>query len=164
VANRFSAASQGRRFLFRSAAAFVSARLGIASIPAISPVQFNYALASFKPSPSGGLIIAGSYVPKTTAQLSTLRSRAGDRLKTVELDVGKLLESRTMSESEINRALDVAEHFLSQGQDVLVMTSRKLIVGANGAESLDIGGTIARALVLFLQRLKVRPRYLIAKV
>jgi uncharacterized protein YgbK (DUF1537 family) len=102
-------------------------------------------------------------VPKTTAQLSTLISRAGDRLTTVELDVGKLL-GKSSANPEVTRALELTEHHLSNGQDVLVMTSRMLVLGATGAESLDIGGTVARALVSFLQQLRTRPRYLIAKV
>jgi uncharacterized protein YgbK (DUF1537 family) len=127
-------------------------------------VEFKSALESPASSRTGGLVIAGSYVPKTTAQLATLRSRAGDNLITVELDVEKLLGDKSMGDSEVSKALEITEHHLSNGQDVLVMTSRKLVVGATGAESLDIGGTVARALVSFLQQLKIRPRYLIAKV
>jgi hypothetical protein len=93
-----------------------------------------------------------------------LRSRAGSRLTTVELDVEKLLGDKSMDGFEVSKALEVAEYHLTNGQDVLVMTSRKLIVGATGSESLDIGGTVARALVSFLLQLRVRPRYLIAKV
>lgn len=113
---------------------------------------------------NGGLVIAGSYVPKTTAQLAALRSRAGDKLTTVELDVEKLLEGTSSSDAEVAKALEITEAQISRGQDVLVMTSRKLITGADGAESLDIGGTVARTLVAFLERLQIRPRYLIAKV
>jgi uncharacterized protein YgbK (DUF1537 family) len=142
----------------------VSARLGISPISPLSPSDLKIYSASSKAETPGGLIIAGSYVPKTTAQLSKLRSRAGDSLTTVELDVERLLQGEQKESVEIERALETAEDCISSGRDVLIMTSRKLITGATGAESLDIGGVVARALVKFLEQLKTRPRYLIAKV
>jgi uncharacterized protein YgbK (DUF1537 family) len=151
------ASEKGKKFLFRSGAAFVSARLGISPIPPISIQTLN-------PDPTrGGLIIAGSYVPKTTSQLKVLREKSGGRLTTVELDVSKLLESIEKREEELQHALIIAEGELSKPQDVLIMTSRKLIVGADEARSLDIGSIVAEALVAFLTRLKTRPRYIIAK-
>ncbi|KAF2112216.1 hypothetical protein BDV96DRAFT_581370 [Lophiotrema nucula] len=151
------ASAKGKKFLFRSGAAFVSARLGISPIPPISAKQLH-----LDPS-RGGLVIAGSYVPKTTKQLAALREKSGDRLTTIELDVGKLLESPERAEQELQHALSTAESELNKPQDVLVMTSRKLITGADEAKSLDIGSTIAAALVSFLTRLKTKPRYVIAK-
>jgi uncharacterized protein YgbK (DUF1537 family) len=151
------ASELGKKFLFRSGAAFVSARLGISPIPPIT-------IQSLNPDPTrGGLIIAGSYVPKTTAQLKVLRERSGDRLITVELDVSKLLESPEKMEAELAHALTIAEAELSKPQNVLIMTSRKLIVGADEARSLDIGSIVAAALVSFLTKLQTRPRYIIAK-
>jgi uncharacterized protein YgbK (DUF1537 family) len=151
------ASELGKKFLFRSGAAFVSARLGISPILPISIQTLN-------PDPTqGGLVIAGSYVPKTTAQLRVLRERSGDRLTTIELDVNKLLDSPEKREEELAHALTVTETELFKPQDVLIMTSRKLIVGADEARSLDIGSIVAAALVTFLTRLKTRPRYIIAK-
>lgn len=151
------ASARGKRFLFRSGAAFVSARLGISPIAPISAQTLKL------DSKHGGLVLAGSYVPKTTAQLRCLREKSGSRLTTVELDVNKLLESREEAEQQLQHALSTAETALLKPQDVLVMTSRQLIVGSNEAKSLDIGSTVAEALVSFLTRLKIRPRYIIAK-
>ena len=151
------ASTKGKKFLFRSGAAFVSARLGISPIPPISAEQLQLDRSR------GGLIIAGSYVPKTTAQLKVLREKAGDRLTTVELDVNKLLASTHTAESELERALTTAEKELQKPQDVLIMTSGELILGADERSSLDIGSTVAAALVSFLQRLQTKPRYVIAK-
>jgi uncharacterized protein YgbK (DUF1537 family) len=151
------ASAQGKKFLFRSGAAFVSARLGISPIPPISAKQLQL------DSSRGGLIIAGSYVPKTTAQLKALRELSGDRLTTVELDVNKLLESPESAERELQHAIETAESELQKPQDVLIMTSRKLITGADEASSLDIGSIVAKSLVSFLTRLKTKPRYVIAK-
>lgn len=151
------ASSKGKKLLFRTGAAFVSARLGISPIPPVSATQLRLN------GSTGGLIIAGSYVPKTTAQLAALRKLSGDRLTTVELDVSKLLESPERAEQELQHALLTAESELKKPQDVLVMTTRKLITGADEAKSLDIGSTVAAALVSFMTRLQIKPRYIIAK-
>ena len=164
LTNSATATAEGRKFLFRTGAAFVSARLGISPIAPISPAGFNSASKGSEVSSAGGLIIAGSYVPKTTAQLAALRESAGDQLTTIELDVERLLASEDARNSEVAKAVKTAEENLSKSQDVLVMTSRKLITGATGAESLDIGGVVAKVLVSFLEQLQIRPRYLIAKV
>ncbi|KAM0816854.1 putative Four-carbon acid sugar kinase nucleotide binding domain-containing protein [Seiridium cardinale] len=151
------AASTGKRYLFRTGAAFVSARLGIAPIPPISAKQLNLSRAV------GGLIIAGSYVPKTTAQLEVLRSKSGGNLTSVVIDVRTLLKSEDSARTEMAKAIETAEKEIQRGQDVLVMTSRELITGEDEAKSLDIGSIVAKALVSFLVDLKTKPRYVIAK-
>lgn len=151
------AAAAGRRYLFRTGAAFVSARLGISPIAPVSAAQLDLA------THVGGLVIAGSYVPKTTAQLETLRRRSGDRLTSVVMDVRELLASDAAGAAAVAHAQAVAEREIARGQDVLVMTSRELVTGADEAASLDIGAVVARALVSFLVGLQTRPRYLIAK-
>lgn len=151
------ASARGKRFLFRSGATFVSARLGISPIAPISAQKLEL-------DPKiGGLTICGSYVPKTTAQLAYLREKSGYKLTTVELDVNQLLASRDEAEKQLQHALSTAEAELSKSQDVLIMTSRQLVVGADEVRSLDIGSTVAQALVSFLTRLAIRPRYIIAK-
>ncbi|KAH7002147.1 hypothetical protein EDB80DRAFT_72760 [Ilyonectria destructans] len=157
VAALLKASESGKRFLFRTGAAFVSARLGISSIPPISSSHLRLS------GDVGGLVIAGSYVPKTTAQLESLRARSGKKLTSVVLDVRKLLESPDAATNEVSKALAIAEAEIKRGQDVLVMTSRELIVGGDEAKSLDIGSTVARVLVSFLQKLEQKPRYVIAK-
>jgi uncharacterized protein YgbK (DUF1537 family) len=146
------------RFLFRTGAAFVSARLGIKPIPPISAKQLNL-------SPErGGLVIAGSYVPKTTAQLAVLSEQTDPAdLTSIVIDVKALLASQASADDSINQAIKDASESILAGKDVLVMTSRELVVGADERESLDIGGTVAMALVKFLKGLEAKPRYVIAK-
>lgn len=148
----------GKKFLFRTGAAFVSSRLAIPQIEPISAAQLSLSPAV------GGLIIAGSYVPKTTAQLEVLREKGGDKLTTIVLDVPRLLESEEQAKAEIKRDLDMADAEIGKGQDVLIMTSRDLVTGEDQRKSLDIGSTVAKALVTFLVDLKTKPRYIIAKV
>lgn len=80
------------------------------------------------------------------------------------MDVEKLLASPESAAEVIEHTIAVAEKEIGQRQDVLVMTSRKLVVGDDAKKSLDIGTVVAEALVKFLQQLKVKPRYVIAKV
>ncbi|KAH7242103.1 hypothetical protein BKA59DRAFT_440904 [Fusarium tricinctum] len=151
------ASQQGKRFLYRTGAAFVSSRLGISSIPPLSADQLGLS------KKVGGLIIAGSYVPKTTAQLDALVQKSGSYLTTITLNVKALLKSDEAAKEDVAKAIELASQKIKDGQDVLIMTSRELIVGRDEVESLDIGSTIALALVSFLQGLQQKPRYIIAK-
>ena len=155
------AESKGKRYLYRTGAAFVSTRLGIEQIPPLTAEDLNI---DQSPSSVGGLIIAGSYVPKTTAQIESLIRGRGDKLETVVFEVEDLLKDPRSTEEIILQAADKAGQLVLDGRDVLVMTSRKLISGSDERTSLDIGTVVANALVLFLRTLNPRPRYVIAKV
>lgn len=104
-------------------------------------------------------------MPKTTAQLNHLvKNRNDNELAVTTLEVSQLLESAAAASSLIASAIETVQASLLSGKDVLVMTSRKLIVGKDGDDSLSIGAKIADALVALVQQLTVRPRYIIAKV
>ncbi|KAL3477609.1 NADP-dependent oxidoreductase domain-containing protein [Aspergillus californicus] len=154
------AKARGRTYLYRTGAAFVSTRLGIAQIPPLSPKSLGL---STHPTQPGGLILAGSYVPKTTEQLQFLLDGRGSQLQTIILKVEDLLKSPEDAERAALDAAEKAGHFILKGEDVLIMTSRDLITGNDGISSLKIGSTVAAVLVLFLRLLIPRPRYIIAK-
>ncbi|RAH50194.1 uncharacterized protein BO95DRAFT_438531 [Aspergillus brunneoviolaceus CBS 621.78] len=173
-----SQSQSAKPYLHRTAASFVSTRL---SIPTISPLTAT-ALDLPHPKSTGGLILAGSYVPKTTAQLKSLTDRHGpmgtNALAILTLDVPALLTQPTPSPfanatddktPRIHTAMaDLVTHIqtsLQAGKDTLVMTSRDLVTGDGGGESLKIGGRVAEALVEVLRGVVagVRPRYIVAK-
>lgn len=161
-ANYQTAESKGKHFLYRTGAAFVSTRLGIRSKAPISATELGL------PSPrqTGGLIVAGSYVPKTTAQLKVLTDNRGatGQLAIIEIKVEELIASPETASQTIAQVVKETEDYLKSGKDTLVMTSRKLITGDDEISSLKIGSAVAEALVSVLQRIEVRPRYIIAKV
>ncbi|KAF7195365.1 Versiconal hemiacetal acetate reductase [Pseudocercospora fuligena] len=159
VQGLLSASATGKKFLYRTGAAFVSSRLGIEPLSPLKPRDLKMDLSAAAP---GGLIIAGSYVPKTTEQLQSLVEGRGAELVTIELDASKLLETEKVSELVLAAANEAGSH-ISNGQDVLLMTSRKLITGDDELSSLKIGSVVASALVSFLRYLIPRPRYIIAK-
>jgi uncharacterized protein YgbK (DUF1537 family) len=161
VLSILDAAAQGKKFLFRTGAAFVSTRLGVEPIPPLSAKDLGIERAK---NPLGGLIIVGSYVPKTTLQIKKLIERRGQELHTVTLQVQELLESTTTSQKAIDSAISEAEKHLNNGEDVLVMTSRDLVKGKDERESLQIGSSVSKAVLEFANGLKVRPRFVIAKV
>ncbi|EWG54543.1 hypothetical protein FVEG_12738 [Fusarium verticillioides 7600] len=162
VAGLLAAEGKGYRFIYRTAAAFVSSRLGIKEIP---PKAWAEVLlkADVDTPRTGGLILAGSYVPKTTAQLKTLRERRGADLEVIELDVSQLIKSAEEEQKIVDHAISETTRLISAGRDVLVMTSRTLIKTDEAISSLKIGSKVAAALVRLLVNIQVRPRYIIAK-
>ncbi|KAL1988548.1 hypothetical protein VTN96DRAFT_8943 [Rasamsonia emersonii] len=159
VAGLLQAQSQGKRFLYRTGAAFVSTRLGVRSKALVTASELNLPA----PRQTGGLIIAGSHVPKTTAQLKVLIDRRGPHLAVLELNVEELISSKENAAAAVARIVQEAERQLRSGKDTLVMTSRKLITGDDELSSLAIGTKVAEALVSVLQGIQERPRYIITK-
>ncbi|KAJ4144716.1 hypothetical protein LMH87_003588 [Akanthomyces muscarius] len=161
VAGLLEAEQHGRRYLFRTGAAFVSSRLAIKAIPPLRLEDLGVdKTARVQP---GGLVLAGSYVPKTTAQLQRLRERRGDKLHVLELPVAQLVSSVGAAGALVKEAAREASETLAAGKDVLVMTSRELVKGADALSSLSIGSRVAQALVTLMEEINVRPRYIIAK-
>ena len=136
--------------------------MGIRSKPPITGKELKLS----SPRQTGGLIIAGSYVPKTTKQLKVLTDRRGGtgELEIIEINVEKLLESQETALRTIQQTVQKIDTCLQSGKDTLLMTSRKLITGNDELSSLAICTTVAEALVRVLQGIEVRPRYVIAKV
>ncbi len=147
------AEGSGRRFLYRTAASFVRVRAGLAERPLLQVAELGL------PDTGGGLIVAGSYVPKTTAQLAALRATG---VMSVEVSVAALLTGAAR-EAEIDRAAQAVEDKLSAGADVLLFTSRELVTGSEALASLDIGRRVSEGLVAIVRALSTRPRYVLAK-
>lgn len=149
------AEARGQRILFRCAAQVVAARLGLAPRALLD----SSTLASAEGG-SGGLIVVGSYVPKTTEQLARLR--AIHRLRAIEIDVAAFL-TRSRAAAVVEHASRDTNAALAAGDDVVVFTSRALVAGDSVEASLDLGETISGALIAIIQGLTMRPRFLIAK-
>lgn len=143
----------GKHFLYRTAASFVQSRSAIVAKP---PMPGQDLLDG---QGTGGLVVAGSYVPKTTQQLAELKTLPG--LLELELDVQAVLHG-----GDVNGLLDDLAKQVEAGLDadrvVLLMTSRKQQTG-RGQAGLGAGQLISDALVGVVERLTVRPRWLMAK-
>ncbi|KAL7160787.1 hypothetical protein ACSBR2_041433 [Camellia fascicularis] len=159
AAGMIQAELKGKRFLCRTAASFVSARIGIIPKAPILPEDLG-----INKGRSGGLIVVGSYVPKTTKQVEELKSKCGHMLRTIEISVDKLaMKSIEVREEEINRTAEMANVFLKACKDTLIMTSRELITGKTPAESLEINFKVSSALVEIVRKITTSPRYILAK-
>lgn len=143
-----------RSILYRSAASFVQARAGLAPRELLTAEE----LCDPEGSSAGGLIVVGSHVPKTTAQLDHLLRE--NQLAHLELSVPALLDNPDDTLFPLSQAIN--QH-LQEGQTVVLSTSRKRIDAASEEANLFLSQTISRALVALVQALMTRPRFLIAK-
>ncbi|XP_011035595.1 PREDICTED: uncharacterized protein LOC105133340 isoform X2 [Populus euphratica] len=158
-AGMIQAELRGKSFLCRTAASFVSTRIGIIPKAPILPKDLG-----INKERKGGLIVVGSYVPKTTKQVEELKLQCGQFLKKLEVSVDKLaMKSFEEREEEINRVAEMANLFLGACKDTLIMTSRELITGKTASESLEINFKVSSALVEIVRRISTRPRYILAK-
>jgi uncharacterized protein YgbK (DUF1537 family) len=148
------AEKEGRHYLSRTGPTFVPARIGLAPYPLLD-VQ-----SILLPGAPGGLIIVGSYVPRTTGQVQALLER--EPVVPLEINVPHLLEGarRDLEISSIaSRAVEAIEH----GHDVVLYTSRELILGRDREQNLQIGQQVSSSLIAILKRIQARPRYILAK-
>lgn len=155
VAGLLRAEASGKRFVYRTAASFVRTRGGLAPRAPLTAADLVSA-----PGKNGGLIVAGSYIKKSTAQIEAVRALPG--LVRLEVSVERLLDPARRDE-EICRVTEAMNQTLSAGKDALVYTSRTLIIGGGGSAALQIGQTVSRALVEIVRRLEARPAWVIAK-
>lgn len=129
----------GRRFLHRSGPSLVRVLGGLALR---SPLRHEQ-LYPRGPRPGHGLVVVGSHVGHSTRQVAELLELPG--LTTVELDVPALLAAGDPERFVASVAATVAAALASS--DVLVATSRELVVGDTPGGSLEIAGRVSRALV-----------------
>ncbi|KAL7901872.1 hypothetical protein HDV64DRAFT_242238, partial [Trichoderma sp. TUCIM 5745] len=149
------------KFVYRSGASLVSAYLGIKKSPLLSPGRL---FEAFSTSGRGGLIIVGSYVPRTTAQLEHLLHKNTETLKHIELDVDEILAASQDKKTDIvQNCSHLVNYAIAGGVDVVVSTSRKLVSSDEPLESLSMGKIISEALCDITRFVETKPRYIIAK-
>jgi uncharacterized protein YgbK (DUF1537 family) len=156
------AEARGKRFLYRTAASIVPLRAGIRPRPLLARADLDLPAAgpSTGSGGTGGLIVIGSYVSKTSGQVAALLEQPG--VASVEVDVGALLANEGW-DREIARVAQVADQRLGAGQDIAIFTSRRLVTGADAESSLAIGRRVSDGLVAIVRAITTRPRYLLAK-
>lgn len=148
------AEAAGKRLIYRSAASFAGIRGGIAIQPTLRPEAMPGL------SDHGGLVVVGSYVEKSSAQLAILLESG--LASGVELPVAALLAAKE-ADAIIAPIVDKLTEILAGGNHAALFTSRDLISGSDDAGSLAIGQRVSRCLVEITQRLPVAPRFIIAK-
>ena len=146
--------TEGKRFIFRTAASLLRAMLGQEGRPLLTAVEMNAHDAG------AGLTIVGSYLPRTTGQLDHLLTNA--QVNGIEINVERLLfESYRANEIRcVQRQINESLH---DGRDAVAFTSRELVAGDSAEDSLKIGERVSQALVEIAGSLETRPAYIIAK-
>jgi len=146
-----AAEQAGRTFVYRCSASFVKARGGFTDRPLLTRQEIA-------PGPGPGLVIAGSFVEKTSAQLSRLLESG--LAEGVELHVEKL--GANEREHEIDDAARAVDGCLSGGRTVALYTSRQVQRGAESSFQ-QTGASIMDALCQVVGRLGAAPGFVIAK-
>lgn len=147
--------TEGRSALLRIGPPYLRAHIGQEIAEPVDPSQVEFA------SSRGGLVVIGSHVPLTTAQLQHLVEANPDTV-TIELDARTLLSEDR--DAYLREQVSIAAAAI-KGGTIIVHTSRELITGDSKADSLEIARRISGSLVDFVaQLLKVTPpRFVIAK-
>jgi uncharacterized protein YgbK (DUF1537 family) len=151
------AEAAGKRFLYRTAASFVRARVGMPGRPLLTRAEL---LGANAPTYLPGLVVVGSHVKRSGEQLVRLLELP--HTIGIEVDVPALLASEAEREREVERALQEAESALRSGMTPVVSTSRKVETASSG-DQLAIGRTVSAALVAIGGGVEGRPGFVVGK-
>jgi uncharacterized protein YgbK (DUF1537 family) len=142
----------GREVILRTAASIVPVLAGIKQKPLLDRRYF------MQGREGGVIVIVGSYVPKTSAQLDQLRKLESARF--LELDVNRILRQAATFKAEVVSEIDRS---IRAGEDVVVFTSRKLIADRDPEKSLVIGQKVSKFITDTVKSLQEKPGAIIAK-
>lgn len=158
--NRFAievlaAASEGKRFLFRSAASLLTALANLPPQP-VSPEAMAQYVRGGKP----GAVIVGSHVKKTTEQLQTLLQQPGT--VGVEIDVARLLNQSDDS-GLLTETVQKVHEIHRAGKTPVVFTSRQELTFDSVQTRLEFGEAVSGLLMKVLRQLPADVGFLISK-
>lgn len=151
------AVKEGKEFLVRTAAAFPKVVGRVTDRPLLGRDELVGTEAN------GGIVLVGSHVKKTTAQLESLKTARGS-LSFMEFDVNTCFEEGGL-EAEVERTVKRAEEAISDGITAVIYTSRKLLAPENMSreEVLKLSVNISDAVTGIIGKLEVKPKFIIAK-
>ncbi len=147
------AASQGKRFLFRSAASLLTALAGLPSQPVAAQNMAQYVRGG-RP----GAVIVGSHVKKTTVQLAQLLKMPA--VAPIEVNVEQLPSNREALLAEIIRKCEQAH---VAGNTPVVFTSRMEKAFPDQATRLAFGELVSAFLMDVVRNLPKTLGFLISK-
>ncbi len=159
--NRFAedvlnAASQGKRFLFRSAASILTA---LAALPPQAIAAEN--MASYVREGKPGAVIVGSHVKKTTQQLEKLLQ--ADGTAGIEVNVQRLLDEPNQSAGLLTEIVESTQAAHNAGKTPVVYTSRQELSFKDVKTRLDFGEKVSGLLMDIVRGLPSDIGFLISK-
>ncbi|MEA5554703.1 four-carbon acid sugar kinase family protein [Anabaena cylindrica UHCC 0172] len=152
-----TAASQGKRFLFRSAASILTALAALPPQPIAAENMAEYVRGG-KP----GAVIVGSHVKKTTQQLASLLQVEGT--VGIEVPVGRLLDNGVNESAKLLTEILVSVQAAHNADKTpVVYTSRQELTFKDVKTRLDFGVKVSRLLMDVVQGLPSDIGFLISK-
>ena len=154
------AETAGSRFIYRVGPPFTRARIGQAVHPPVTLDEIRSS-RSERELAKGGLVVVGSHVDLTTRQLTHLREQQNPL--ELEIEVAQVTDP-AVRDTHVQDVATRAAAALNDG-NVVVRTSRTLVTGADGHESLHISRQVSAAVVEVVQRVLAAnpPRFVVAK-
>ena len=147
------AASQGKRFLFRSAASLLTALAQLPAQPVAADKMREYVVDG-----RAGAVIVGSHVKKTTQQLNYLLQQDG--IQGIEIDVAKISAQR---ESLLADIVSTAEDCHAKNITPVIYTSRTELQFDDQPGRLAFGEQVSAFLMDVVRHLPVSTGFLISK-
>ncbi|QLE42651.1 four-carbon acid sugar kinase family protein [Nostoc sp. C052] len=159
--NRFAvdilaAASQGKRFLFRSAASILTALAALPPQPIAAENMAQY-VRQGKP----GAVIVGSHVKKTTQQLEALLQVEGT--VGIEVNVARLLDDANQSTALLTEIQESTRLAHEAGKTPVVYTSRQELNFKDVKTRLEFGEKVSGLLMDIVRGLPSDIGFLISK-
>ncbi|UCG56332.1 MAG: hypothetical protein JSU70_15885 [Phycisphaerales bacterium] len=143
------AESEGKRFLYRTAASFVKIRAGVGDTELYVPEETN----------GKGLVVVGSYVERTTRQLSHLLADA--HLQQIEVRIDRVLADE--QGDYLDELVKETDSSHARKRPVAIFTERKYVLAGCDKDRLDAGMRISDFLCALVAQLKEEPAFIIAK-
>lgn len=158
-------------YIYRTAASFVASRAGLEPRPPLTSYQLSR-LFNNDSKPRGGLIVVGSYVPKTTEQLLALtQTTIVHKIELLVADIVRYHRASTIGlgiEREqgieglkqiVSSTSEQIENAIEKGLDTVLYTSRQFVEGI----SIEDIAFVSQILSDIVKGIKVKPQFLIAK-
>ncbi|WGV28590.1 four-carbon acid sugar kinase family protein [Halotia branconii] len=151
-----AAASQGKRFLFRSAASILTA---LAALPP-QPIAAED-MAAYVRQGKPGAVIVGSHVKKTTQQLEALLQV--EETVGIEVNVAELVNETNQSAKLLSDILESTKAIHNAGKTPVIYTSRQELTFKDIKTRLDFGVKVSSLLMDIVQGLPSDIGFLISK-
>jgi uncharacterized protein YgbK (DUF1537 family) len=152
-----TAASQGKKFLFRSGASILTSLANLGSQP-IPATEMSKYVRDGKP----GAIIVGSHVTKTTEQLAELLKTDG--IVGVEIDVAELISNdATVRRELLATTIDLINTIHAAGDTPAIYTSRQELTFDSIKTRLQFGEAVSALLMDVIRALPADIGFLISK-
>ncbi len=151
------AVSQGKKFLFRSAASILTSLADLGPQPIAAEEMATY-VRDGKP----GAIIVGSHVKKTTDQLERLLEEPNT--VSIEIDVSHLLEDSTEYRADmLNEILEKVRTAHADDKTPVIYTSRQELQFKTAETRLEFGEAVSALLMDIVRGLPADIGFLISK-